>query len=105
MPRTPSPHRRSSGIRSSNQRTTELLDCREGHGAVVAVFVYRAHTDNEVVLRKEGERGARHVTDGDNVSPIRIVHFAPYHLIARKTRIRPLIPAQIRRVWGHIEYR
>ena len=39
---------------------------REGHRAVVAVYVYRAHTDEEVVLRKEGERGARHVTDGDD---------------------------------------
>ena len=69
---------------------------RVGDRAVVPVYGYGAHTDEEVVLRKEGERDARHVADGDDVSPIRSGRFAPYYLIPGKTRVAPLIPAQVR---------
>src|SRR5579862_5950296 len=67
-----------------------------GDRAVVPVYVYRSDTHDEVVLRKEGERDRRYVADGNHVSPIRIVHVAPYYLIPGKTRIGPLIPAQSR---------
>ena len=58
------------------------------------VCIYGAHTDEEVVLGKEGERAARHVADGDDVSPIRIFRVAPYYLIPGDTRVGTLIPGQ-----------